>query len=103
MRRLIAALMAIVSAVPAASAADFYAGKTLRMVVASAPGGGYDNYARTFAQYLRKHIPGEPTIVVQNMPGAGGMVATNWLFNVAPKDGLAFGLIQRGIPFHPYF
>jgi tripartite-type tricarboxylate transporter receptor subunit TctC len=86
-----------------AGAADFYQGKTVRMLVGSAPGGGYDSYARTFAQYLRKHIPGEPTIVVQNMPGAGGMVVTNWLFNVAPKDGTAFGLLQRGIPFHPFF
>ena len=55
----------------AAPAADFYAGKTIRMLVGSAPGGGYDSYARTFVQYLRKHIPGDPTIVVQNMPGAG--------------------------------
>jgi tripartite-type tricarboxylate transporter receptor subunit TctC len=103
MRRLIAALAILASAASAVPAADFYAGKTIRMVVASAPGGGYDNYARTFAQYLRKHIPGEPTIVVQNMPGAGGMVATNWMFNVAPRDGLVFALVQRGVPFHPYF
>lgn len=103
MRLLIAALVLVATLAGDAEAADFYQGKTIRLVVASAPGGGYDNYARTFAQYLRKHIPGEPTIVIQNMPGAGGMVATNWLFNVAAKDGLTFGLIQRGIPFHPFF
>jgi len=103
MRRLVAALAILVSAAGASEGADFYQGKTIRLVVASAPGGGYDNYARTFAQYLKKHIPGEPSIVIQNMPGAGGMVATNWLYNVAPKDGLVFGLIQRGIPFHPFF
>jgi tripartite-type tricarboxylate transporter receptor subunit TctC len=103
MRPLIAALVVAAYFVGGARAADFYEGKTIRLVVASAPGGGYDTYARTFAQYLKKHIPGEPTIVIQNMPGAGGMVATNWLFNVAPKDGLTFGLIQRGIPFHPFF
>jgi tripartite-type tricarboxylate transporter receptor subunit TctC len=87
----------------AAAADDFYAGKTIRLVVSSAPGGGYDAYARTLAQHLSKHIPGKPTILVQNMPGAGGTVATNWLFNVAPKDGLVFGVIQRGVPFHPFF
>jgi tripartite-type tricarboxylate transporter receptor subunit TctC len=86
-----------------AVAQDFYQGKTLRLVVASDAGGGYDSYARTFAQYLRKYLPGEPTIVVQNMPGAGGLVATNWLANVAPKDGLTIGLSQRGVPFYPYF
>ena len=99
---LIALAIAAANGAPA-RAADFYAGKTIRLLVGSAPGGGYDLYARTFAQHLRRHIPGEPNIVVQNMPGAGGMVVTNWLFNVAPKDGTAFGLMQRGIPFHPYF
>jgi tripartite-type tricarboxylate transporter receptor subunit TctC len=99
----IALVTAVAASVAPVRAADYYAGKTIRMLVGSAPGGGYDSYARTFVQYLRKHIPGEPTIVVQNMPGAGGMVVTNWLFNVAPKDGTAFGLLQRGIPFHPFF
>jgi len=103
MRRLVAALAMLVSAASAGGAADFYQGKTIRMLVGSAPGGGYDSYARTFVQHLRRHIPGDPTIVVQNMPGAGGMVVTNWLYNVAPKDGTAFGLLQRGIPFHPFF
>ena len=103
MRLLIAVLVLAAHLAGDAEAADFYQGKTIRLVVASAPGGGYDNYARTFVQYLKKHIPGEPAIVIQNMPGAGGMVATNWLFNVAPRDGLTFGLIQRGVPFHPFF
>ena len=98
--------LAITAAVVAASgpavAADFYQGKTLRLVVSSDTGGGYDAYARTFATYLRRHIPGEPTIIVQNMPGAGGMAAANWTFNVAPKDGTVLLLHQRGIPFHPY-
>ena len=86
-----------------AAAEDFYRGKTVRLIVPSAPGGGYDAYGRTLAQYMQKHIPGEPTIVVQNMPGGGGLTGANWLFNVAPKDGTAFGLIQRGVPFHPFF
>ena len=58
---------------------------------------------RTFATYLRKHIPGEPDDLVQNMPGGGGLAVANWLFNVAPKDGLTIGLIQRGVPFYPFF
>ncbi len=105
MPKLIVLLTTVVAAAAAspAAAADFYHGKTIRLIVASAPGGGYDAYARTFAQHLRRHIPGQPTIIVQNMPGAGGMLATNWLFTVAPKDGLVFGVIQRGVPFHPFF
>jgi tripartite-type tricarboxylate transporter receptor subunit TctC len=88
---------------PAAQAENIFQGKTLRLVVASDAGGGYDSYARTFAQYLPRHLPGTPTIIIQNMPGAGGLVATNWLYNVAPKDGLTIGLSQRGVPFYPYF
>lgn len=88
---------------PQAVAADFYQGKTLRLVVGSDTGGGYDAYARTFAAHLRRHIPGEPTVIVQNMPGAGGMTAANWAFNIGPKDGTAIVLVQRGLPFHPYF
>jgi tripartite-type tricarboxylate transporter receptor subunit TctC len=86
-----------------AEADDFYRGKTLRLIVPSDVGGGYDLYGRTFAPYLKKHIPGEPTVVVQNMPGGGGLLSANWLFNVAPKDGLVVGLMQRGTPFYPYF
>jgi tripartite-type tricarboxylate transporter receptor subunit TctC len=86
-----------------AAAEDFYRGKTLRLIVPSDVGGGYDLYARTFATHLRRHIPGEPTIVVQNMPGGGGLLAANYLFNVAPKDGLVIGMIQRGVPFYPFF
>jgi tripartite-type tricarboxylate transporter receptor subunit TctC len=86
-----------------AAAEDFYRGKTLRLVVPAEVGGGYDSYGRTFAQYFRRHLPGEPLIVVQNMPGGGGLVGANWLFNVAPKDGLVIGLVQRGVPFYPYF
>jgi tripartite-type tricarboxylate transporter receptor subunit TctC len=86
-----------------AAAEDFYRGKTLRLIVPSDVGGGYDSYARTFAQHVRRHIPGEPTIVVQNMPGGGGLLSANWLHNVAPKDGLSIALFQRGVPFYPFF
>lgn len=100
-------LMAIGAALAAsagtAAADDFYRGKSIRLIVPSAPGGGYDAYGRSFVQFMRKHIPGEPNIIVQNMPGGGGLQAANWLFNIAPKDGLVFGLLQRGTPFYPYF
>jgi tripartite-type tricarboxylate transporter receptor subunit TctC len=67
--------------------ADFYKGKQINLVVGSGPGGGYDSYARVLAHHFSKYIPGQPTIVVQNMPGAGGLRAANYLYNVAPKDG----------------
>lgn len=106
-RLTVGAVVVLLTAAAAASgpavASDFYQGKTIRLVVASDAGGGYDSYARTFAQYVRRHIPGEPTIIVQNMPGAGGIVSANWLYTIAPKDGLTILLHQRGIPFHPYF
>jgi tripartite-type tricarboxylate transporter receptor subunit TctC len=103
LRKLVVAAVIATVAGHGAAAEDFYRGKTVRLIVPSAPGGGYDAYGRTLAQYMQKHIPGEPTIVVQNMPGGGGLTGANWLFNVAPKDGTAFGLIQRGVPFYPFF
>jgi tripartite-type tricarboxylate transporter receptor subunit TctC len=99
----IVALLAMLSLAQSAAADDFYRGKTIRMIVPSEAGGGYDYYGRTLAAYLRKHIPGEPNFVVQNMPGGGGLTSANWLYNIASKDGLTIGLIQRGVPFYPYF
>jgi tripartite-type tricarboxylate transporter receptor subunit TctC len=97
-------ILAVLGLAPgAARAEDFYRGKTLRLIVPSDVGGGYDSYARTFAQHVRRHIPGEPAIVVQNMPGGGGLLSANWLYNIAPKDGLAIALFQRGVPFYPFF
>ena len=103
MLRPLVALFALAAVSEPVAAEDFYRGKTIRIVVGSEVGGGYDLYARTFAAHLRRHVPGEPTILVQNMPGGGGLQATNWLFNIAPKDGLVIGLIQRGVPFYPFF
>ena len=76
--------------------ADFYAGKSVQLVIGYAPGGGYDVYARALARYMGRHIPGNPSIVVQNMPGAGSIKAANYLYNIAPKDGTAFGGFSRG-------
>jgi tripartite-type tricarboxylate transporter receptor subunit TctC len=80
------------------SVADFYRGKQLTMVIGYGPGGGYDIYGRVVAKYLGKHLPGSPTVVVQNMPGAGSMRATNYLYEVAPKDGTVIGTFARNMP-----
>lgn len=81
--------------------ADFYKGKTVTIYVGLSPGGGYDTNARMLAKHIGKHIPGDPTIIVKNMPGGGGLVMTNYIANVAPSDGTAIGAPQRGVPFEP--
>jgi tripartite-type tricarboxylate transporter receptor subunit TctC len=88
---------------PALAQSDFYKGKTVTVILSSAAGGGYDALARTLAQHLPKHIPGNPAVVVKNMPGAGGIIAANFLYNVAPKDGLTIGGLQNNVPFEPLF
>lgn len=87
----------------AQSAADFYKGKTVTVYVGYSPGGGYDTYARTVARQIGKHIPGQPTVIVKNRPGAGSMTLANELYNALPQDGTAFGIIGRGIPMEPLF
>src|SRR6266850_428618 len=77
---------------------DFYRGKRLTLTVGYGPGGGYDVFARLAARHLSKYIPGNPQVIVQNMPGAGSLIAANYLYSVAPKDGTAFGLIARDMP-----
>src|SRR3954454_4325424 len=80
---------------------DFYRGKTVTIVVSNPPGGGYDLLARTIAPNLGRHIPGNPSVIVQNMPGAAGILATNHLFNIAPKDGSVLGSVSNTVPFEP--
>ena len=82
----------------AADVAEFYKGKTVNLIVGYGPGGGYDLYARLLARHMAHRIPGNPTITVQNMPGAGSMRAANHLFIGAPKDGTAFGIFDRNMP-----
>ena len=77
--------------------AEFYTGKTITISVGYSPGGSYDYYPRVFARYLGKYIPGNPTVVVQNMPGAGSLRAANFLYNVAPKDGTALGVVTQTV------
>ena len=75
----------------AAQAQSFYEGKTLRIIVGLSPGGGFDTYARTIGRHLGKHIPGTPTVIVDNMPGAGSIIMTNHMYKVAKPDGLTMG------------
>ena len=77
------------------SAQDFFAGKTISLIIGFDVGGGYDLYARTVARHWSRHIPGNPTFVPQNMPGAGTRMAANWLYSVGPKDGTAVGTIVQ--------
>jgi tripartite-type tricarboxylate transporter receptor subunit TctC len=84
-----------VAATPA-SAADSYAGKTIEWIVGAPPGGGYDIYARVVARHLGRHIPGEPTVVVKNMPGAGSAKAAQYIQTIAPKDGTSVAGVMPG-------
>jgi tripartite-type tricarboxylate transporter receptor subunit TctC len=86
---------------PASAEDNFYAGKTIDMLIGFSAGGGYDLYGRTLARYLGRHIPGNPQIVPQNMPGAGSLKLVNYLYNVAPKDGTAIGIFAPGIAAEP--
>jgi tripartite-type tricarboxylate transporter receptor subunit TctC len=89
------------STVGSDAADDFYAGKTIDMLIGLSAGGGYDIYGRTLARYLGRHIPGSPQIVPQNMPGAGSLKLVNYLYNVAPKDGTAIGIFAPGVVAQP--
>lgn len=99
----VAAAVAIgsASAIAADAAESFYRGKTVQVLVGFGPGGGYDLYARTLARYMGKHMPGNPTFITQNMPGAGSMKVMNYLYNAARKDGTFIGTFARGMVFEP--
>ena len=90
-----AALLFAATPAQAQPVADFYRGKTLRMLIGYGPGGGYDIYGRLVAEFLPRHLPGNPTIVAQNMPGAGSFVAAKYIYDVAPKDGTVFGSLAQ--------
>jgi tripartite-type tricarboxylate transporter receptor subunit TctC len=81
--------------------ADFYRGRTVTLYVGYSVGGGYDNYARVLARHLGNHIPGNPSVIPQNMPGAGSLRALNYLYNAAPRDGSAIGTFGRGLAMEP--
>lgn len=83
--------------------ADFYKGKTITIVVGIEQGTGFDLYGRALARHMGRHLPGAPNIIVSNMPGASGLIAFNWLANVAPRDGTTFGIGSFSVPFEPMF
>src|SRR5262249_31587878 len=89
------------TAVRCEDVSDFYAGRTVQLVIGYATGGGYDDYARLLGRHIGRHIPGSPTVVVQNMPGAGSIRAANYLHTIAPKAGSVFGGFARGIFLDP--
>jgi tripartite-type tricarboxylate transporter receptor subunit TctC len=98
------ALLVLLAAAPAARAddvADFYKGRNIQLYIGYSPGGGYDAYARILARHMGEHIPGDPTIVPQNMPGAGSLRVTNYLYAIAPKDGSAIATFARGMAMEP--
>ncbi len=89
----------LISLTPApATPNDFFEGKTIRLIVGFSAGGGYDMYARLFARHMPKYIAGRPTIIVQNMPGGGGLRSTNYLYRVAKRDGTIFAHLTREMP-----
>lgn len=83
--------------------ADFFKGKTITLVVSSSAGGGFDVVGRLVARYMSRHMPGAPNVVVRNMPGAGGILATKYLVSVAPQDGTSLGALVNTTPFEPLF
>jgi tripartite-type tricarboxylate transporter receptor subunit TctC len=97
----IAAAALVAGAAHAQSVEDFYHGRTVTVLVGFSPGGAYDGSARLLAQHMGKYIPGRPSFVVQNMPGAGTLNLVNHLYNVAPKDGTVFGIFARGMAMEP--
>src|SRR5262245_2009083 len=81
----------------------FYKGRTVSVVVGSSTGGGYDLNARVLAEHMSKYIPGHPMLIVQNMPGAGGLKMAGFMFSVAPKDGSVIAILQRNLAVEPLF
>src|SRR5215467_7963850 len=104
-RSLVLLAVAAVGTTPASAdpIEDFYKGRTINWILSAGAGGGYSSYAHVFAPYLSAHIPGKPNIVVQNMPGAGGIRAMIYLANIAPKDGTTIGMVHSSVPFAPLY
>src|SRR6187402_830744 len=92
-------MLTVTAALPvlADPVADFYRGKQIRFIVRTLAGGDYDQYSRLFARFMGRHIPGNPSIVVVNMPGGGGITAANYMAQVAPRDGTVIGIVSQGL------
>jgi len=97
------AMCALAGGARADAVSDFYQGKTVNLYIGYGPGGAYDTYSRLLARYMPSHLPGNPTFVPQNMPGASSMRMANFLARVAPKDGTAFGAVNSALIFDPLF
>src|SRR5262245_41745773 len=91
----IAAVLLATQPVRADGIEDFYKGKTISLVIGYSVGGGYDTYGRLLSRHIGKYIPGNPTVLPQNMTGAGSLKAANYLYSVAPKDGSVIGTFSR--------
>ena len=103
----VACLSVALASAPAAgyaqSVESFYRSNTLKLVVGTDAGGGYDSYGRALGAHIGRHIPGNPNVVVQNMPGASGLKATNYIYNSAPKDGSVLGAVNSQMTLQPLF
>jgi len=97
----VVAALTLAAPARAQSVEEFYRGRTITVLVGFSAGGGYDLYARLLGRHMGRHVPGNPTIVVQNMPGAGSMKATQYVYGVAPKDGLTLATVSRGMVTEP--
>jgi len=95
---LLIAAMLFAAPINAQTSDPEFAPKKIRIVLGAAPGQDYDLWARLIARYLPAHLPGKPSIIVENMPGGGHLIATNWLYNIAPRDGTVWGMVSRNIP-----
>lgn len=95
---MIASLIGGAGSAAAQQGTSFFKGKQVSLIVGYGPGGGYDVYGRLVARHIGRFLPGQPAVVVQNMPGAGSLVATNYLYRIAPKDGSVFGIFARNMP-----
>jgi len=99
----LAALAFAAGPAAAQSVEEFYKDNTIELYIGYSVGGGYDTYARLIARHIGKHIPGNPTIVPVNLPGAGSLKLVNWMAEAAPRDGTVFGTVARAAPFDPLF
>ncbi|MPY71767.1 MAG: hypothetical protein GEU92_16985 [Alphaproteobacteria bacterium] len=99
----LAAVLAVQTAAPGAQADDFYKDKEVRFIISAGVGGGYSAYGRALTRHIGRHIPGNPAFIVQNMPGGGGIRASNYLYAVAPKDGSVIGLVHTAVLFAPLY
>jgi tripartite-type tricarboxylate transporter receptor subunit TctC len=98
---LLGVVLAVASANPAFAQEPFYKGKTLRLIISVGVAGGFGEYARSLAEHIGRHIPGHPHVIVQSMPGAGGLIATNHLYVQAPQDGTVVAMVNATAPLAP--